>query len=283
MVSSPAQLRRARAHRSLLRHPAQRLAPGADRLLHGRTGLAGPASGDYGPLFAAAWICGLLRVFLISRLPERSERTGERIRVSEAFALLRTNRELRRYLIGVSASGAVRTSVLPFVLVLMRREVGFGDDQALYTTVALFAGGFASLYLWGRVVDRVGAAPVFRIASIGRALLVLGLLAVSEPGTGTLVGLVAFFFLYSVLTSGFGVADTHVLFGLTPPEAPTRMLVIAAVVVSVLSSLAPLLTGFVLEQLLATAEDRLVVYHGFFAGAAILQALAFLPLRGFRR
>jgi predicted MFS family arabinose efflux permease len=238
---------------------------------------------DYGPLFGVAWLCGMMRVAVIARLPERSERTGERIRIREAFELLRTHPALRRYLLGVTTSAAVRTSVLPFVLVMMRREIGFEDGQILYTTVALFAGGFVSLYLWGRIVDRIGPAPVFGASAIGCAILILGLLGVSEPGTGTLVGLILFFLFYAVLVSGFGVADTHVLFGLVPPEAPTRMLAIAAVVVSLFGSLAPLLSGIVLEKLLANADDRLVVYHGFFVLAASLQILSLLPLLGFRR
>jgi hypothetical protein len=238
---------------------------------------------DYGPLFGLAWLCGMLRVAFITRLPERSERTGERIRAREAFVLLRGSPPLRRYLLGVTASGAARTSVLPFVLVMMRREIGFGDGQILYTTLALFAGGFVSLYLWGRVVDRIGPTTVFGVSAVGRSLLVVGLVSVSEPGTGTLLALVGFFFLYSVLASGFGVADTHVLFRLTPPEAPVRTLAIAAVVTSLFAGLAPLATGIVLERLLAATDARLVVYHGFFALAALVELLSFLPLRSLDR
>jgi hypothetical protein len=79
------------------------------------------------------------------------------------------------------------------------------------------------------------------------------------------------------------VADTHSLFGLTPPEAPARTLVIAAVVRHGLSGLAPILSGVVLDRLLETAGAPLRVYHGFFAVMALGQALCFLPLRGFRR
>ena len=98
-----------------------------------------------------------------------------------------------------------------------------------------------------------------------------------------LVGLTLFFFFYTVLVSGFGVADTHVLFRLTPPEAPARTLVLASVVVGACSSLAPMLIGLGLERALASASQPLLVYHAFFAVAAGLQALAFLPLRGLDR
>ena len=237
----------------------------------------------FGPLFAVAWGCGLLRILLIRRLPERSERTGERIRVREAVALLRENPQLRRYLAGASISAAVRTCVVPFVIVMMRREIGFGAGPVLYTTVSSFAGGLASLYLWGRAVDLVGAAPIFKLTAIGSALLIAALILVEQATPLSLAGLIAFFFVHSILTAGFGVADTHVLFGLTPAEAPARTLVIAAVVTSLLASTAPLLVGLGLEWQLAGQETgRLVVYHRFFGLAAVIQATAFWPLRGFR-
>ncbi len=239
--------------------------------------------GAFGELFLAGWVCGLLRIALISRLPERSERTGERIRVGEALALVRENRDFRRYLEGVTASAAVRLCVVPFAIVMLRREIGLTDGQILLTTIASFAGGLASLYLWGTVVDRIGPAPVFRWTSIGMALLYLLLLDMSEPSLTTVVTAVVFFFGFSVLASGFGVADTHVLFGMTPPEAPARVLVVASVVVHLAAGIAPVSAGFALERWLAAADDPLSVYRTFFAALAVLQAVSFLPLRRFGR
>jgi len=238
----------------------------------------------FGTLFAVAWGCGLLRIALIRRLPERSERTGQRIRAREAMALLRDSPLLRRYLAGVSTAAAVRHSVIPFAIVMMRREVGFSDGEVLYTTVASFAGGLASLYPWGRAVDRVGPAPIFRLAALGSGILIAALVLVDQATPLALAGLVAFFFLYAVLTAGFGVADTHVLFGLAPEDAPARTLVIAAVVTSTLAAVAPLVVGLLLEDWLEARETgRLLVYHGFFLAAAAVHAVAFVPLRDFRR
>jgi hypothetical protein len=239
--------------------------------------------GAFGPLFAVAWVLGVLRIFMIVRLPERDERTGERIRARDGWALVRGDRLLRRYLQGVTASTAVRYAVVPFAIVMLRREVGFSSAEVLYATVAVFAGGLVSLYGWGRVVDRLGPEPVFRATALGMGALYLGLLAVEAPGPGVLFGVVAFFFLHSVLAAGHGVADTHVLFELTPPEAPARTLVIGGVTVSALSGLAPIATGFALDALLSQSERPIAIYHGFFALAALLQALSFLPLRVFSR
>ena len=238
--------------------------------------------GAFGPLFLLGFVAGVLRIALVWRLPERSERTGERIRAREALALVRDNPSLRRYLVGITWSHAVRLCVIPFAIVMMRREVGFSESDVILTTVSWYAGGLASLYLWGRLCDRVGPAPIFIWTSLGMGVLVLSLVAVDEPGTGALVGMVAFFFGISALQAGFGVADTHVLFGLTPGDAPARTIVVSQVTANGLAGLAPILVGFGLEHWLEGSAAPLGIYHGFFGVAAVLQAASFWPLRKFR-
>ena len=56
----------------------------------------------------------------------------------------------------------------------------------------------------------------------------------------------------------------------------------ASVVVDALSSAGPLAAGLLLDLLLSVTGAPLLVYRGFFAAAALLQALSFLPLRRFR-
>ncbi len=239
--------------------------------------------GSLEPLFVMAGLLGLLRAVLITRLPERSERTGEKIRVREALGIVRADPRLRAYLIGVGANGALRTSVIPFVIVMMRREIGFSEAQIVLSTLVLYAGGLVSLYLWGRVTDHLGAAPIFRICSIGLAILFLLLCLVDTTEAFDLALLLGFFIGFAIFTSGFGVADTQVLFQLTPPEAPARTLVIAGVLTSSLMALAPIFVGAVLEILLNQTNQPLAVYHSFFAVAATLQLIVFIPLRGFTR
>ena len=88
---------------------------------------------------------------------------------------------------------------------------------------------------------------------------------------------------HAVLASGYGVAETQLLFELTPPEAPAQRLVAADVIVHVISAGGPLLAGLALDALLSRTDTPLAVYHGFFTIAAVLQAASFLPLRGFAR
>ncbi len=97
----------------------------------------------------------------------------------------------------------------------------------------------------------------------------------------TIIVAVAFFFLYAALHAGFGVADTHVLFELTPDHAPSRALVLGSVAVGGIAGLTPLLAGMLLDATLADAPVPLDVYRGFFLVLGGLQGLASLPLRRF--
>ena len=161
------------------------------------------APGDFAPLFWVIFALGIVRFLLVSQMPEQSELTDQGIRVREAFALVRDNPKLRQLLATVSTGQALRASVLPFAIVMLRREVGFSDAQLLATTIATFAGGLVSLYFWGSVIDRHGASVVFRGTSIGLALLTASLIALSLLPENAFPYALLFFFFYSVLASGF--------------------------------------------------------------------------------
>lgn len=235
--------------------------------------------GHYAPLFSLGWGLGIARTFLIANLPERSERTGERVRVREAVALAREPR-LARYLTTIALGNAFRVTGLIFAIVMLRRAVGMSEGEVVKNTIALIAGGLISLYAWGRVVDRVGPVPVLQATAAGMslALLVLAL----APESALVVGWTApWFFVMSLLVSGFGVADTHLLFELTPPEQPARTLVLAAVTAGLAAGVAPVLAGAVLDLALpADPAGALRTYRGFFGVLALLMASALLPTRG---
>ena len=236
--------------------------------------------GSFGLLFGVATGAGLLRMALIARLPEAPAAPDERVRARDALALLRRHAPLRRYLAGMILCGAPRRAALPFAVVMMRRAMGLTDADVMLTTVASFAGGFASLYAWGRAVDRLGAEPVFRATAwISAAMLVA--LAIVGPHAD-LLAMVFFFFVFVALAAGFGVADTHVLFGLSPEQEATPTLVIADVTTSLAYGAAPFLTGVALDLAITAGADPTSAYRVLFAIAGVATALAPIPLRAFR-
>jgi hypothetical protein len=237
--------------------------------------------GAFGPLFGAATLLGCLRIALVARLPEAQGERGTPVRVREALALLRRDTHLRRYLLGPGLAGAAHRGALPFVVVWMRRVMGLAESEILLATVAQFAGGLVSLYLWGRVVDRFGSAPVFRTAGLGLALLLALLLALPEtPALGTMI---LFFFGVTLLSSGFGVADTHLLFSLTPSHSPTRHLVVADVTTATLHGLAPFVAGSLLALALDAGVAMRPAYQTLFATTSLLALLSLVPLSRLER
>lgn len=237
--------------------------------------------GSFGMLFGVATAAGLIRMLLVMRLPEAASPAGERIRARDAMALLRSHSRLRRYLAGMILCGAPRRAALPFAVVMMRRSMGLSDADVMLTTVASFAGGFASLYAWGRAVDRFGPAPVFRATALVSAAMLAGL-AVAGPSV-SLGAMVVFFFVFVALAAGFGVADTNVLFDLSPAREATATLVIADVTTSLAYGAAPFLVGIALDLAIGAGADPTAAYRLLFALAALVMACSPIPLRGFRR
>jgi len=234
----------------------------------------------FAPLFAVALAAGVVRIALVARLPEARGGVRPRIRVRDAFGLWR-RASLRRYLAGVALFGSARRVATPFAIVMMRRTLGLGDADVALATAAFYAGGFVSLYGWGRLVDRFGPRPVFRGAALGMALLLAGFALAG--GRATAAAMVAFFFALAVLSAGFGVADTHVLFRLAPDEEPTPTLVVADVTTSLCYGAAPLAAGLLLDLALQRGSEALAAYRVLFLVTAIAAALAPVPLQRFRR
>jgi predicted MFS family arabinose efflux permease len=236
--------------------------------------------GSFGPLFAAASVAGLLRIALVARLPEADGSRRDRLRVRDALGLLRTEPRLRRYLAGMTLYGAARRAATPFAIVMMRRTLGLTDADVALATAAFYGGGFASLYGWGRAVDRFGPLPVFRLTAVGTATLLAAFGALGgEAGPLAMIG---FFFLLAVLNAGFGVADTHVLFGLAPDREPTPTLVVADVVTSLAYGAGPFVAGLLLAAALEAGTDAGSAYRVLFFATAALSAASPLPLRRFR-
>jgi hypothetical protein len=104
-------------------------------------------------------------------------------------------------------------------------------------------------------------------------LVLIGILPLSGPLT-----MVTFFFTVSVLSAGFGVADTQALFGLAPQNALPH-LVIADVASSLLYGTVPLAAGVLLDLVLSSGVPPVAAYRMVFIAAAVMTLLSMIPLR----
>ncbi len=239
--------------------------------------------GDFGPIFGFAVLCGIVRVILIARLPERSEQTGAPLDLRAAFRFVWRREGWLAYFSGVTVSSACRSVFLVFGIVMMRRDLGFSEGDVLLASASVFAGGLASLYASGHLVDRFGPVPVFHFAAWGQALAVLTFVFAALSGEMALATAVGVFFCVSLLASAFDVADTRVLFALTPPERPAQLLVPTTVIKAMVSAALPLAAGFGLESAIERGFDATVAYSSLFLALSVGIALGYLPLIRFRR
>ena len=235
--------------------------------------------GDFGPLFAVAIACGVVRLFLIARLPERSERTGEPVRLGEAFRSMRARPGWRAYFLGTTSAAAARTVFLTFSVVLMRRELGFSEGEVLYTTVAIFAGGLTSLYLSGRWVDRLGPGPIFRWTTLSQVLVIGSFTFLMASGRLDVALAVGLFFAFALLVAAFDLADTRVLFSLARSDSPARLIVPTTLLRAGATGVFPLAVGFGIEGLLAAGSGRAAAYGFTFALVIVALGAAYGPLR----
>lgn len=238
--------------------------------------------GDFAPVFAVAFLCGCGRLVLIARLPERSERTGRPLDLGAAFAFVRSRPGWASYVTGVTLSSSARGVFLTFAVVLMRRDLGFGEGDVLYCTAAIAVGGLVSLYVWGRLVDAAGPLPVFRGTALGQAVAVAVFAGLAWSGHASVPAAVATFFVVSMLAAGFDVADTRVLFALTPADTPARLLVPTTVVKACLGGVLPLATGIAIERAIGFGLARSDVYAALFALLCAGIVVGLQPLRRFR-
>lgn len=238
------------------------------------------APGRFAPLFAIAWVCGLLRIVILWRAPERPESKAHPIR--ELFATIYRTAPLRRYVTGVTLDQAVFRCVPPFTILMLRSEANLGEHEVMIATVANFVGGMLALLPSGWLVDRLGPRPVLIWACVLRGLIVLGigLAGFYLSGRDLILAAGGLIMLWSFLVSAFGVAEVKVLFGLAGEGNPTQLIVGSVVTRAVFAGVIALVLGVSLELLLeAQVAEPLSLYLGLFAVLAALQAGAVIPFR----
>ncbi|MBL4845663.1 MAG: MFS transporter [Planctomycetes bacterium] len=246
----------------------------------GCTGWLARSPGDFGPLFAVAWFCGLARILLLWRAPERPERKPHPILA--VFKTIYRTPPLRRYVAGVTFDQAAFRCVPPFTILLLRSEAGLGEDEVMIATVANFVGGMAALLPAGWLVDRLGPRPVLIWTCLLRGLIVLsiGLSGVYLTGRELILAVGVLIMLWSFLVSAFGVAEVKVLFGLAGEGNPTQLIVGSVVTRAVFAGVIALVLGVTLEWLLGSeAAPPLILYLGLFAVLAAFQVAAAFPFR----
>ena len=249
-------------------------------------------------LFAAGLALGLTSSVLLARAPSRPSALSHGGFLQRLKAPLR-DRNYRRLLVFLGAWGFAANVSLPFMSVVLLKQLGYGlGVVTLFAAVSQLAN-VAGLRLWAPLTDRFGNKPVLGLgAAVFLAALLLWVLTPKDPGVGVLVMAGLVHVLLGFALAALDVASNGIVMKLAPEDEAPSFLASASVVKALAAGVAPLLAGLAVTllngrdfrlQLAWTSPDggglltavRLGPYDVLFAASILLGLYAAHRLLGF--
>lgn len=143
-----------------------------------------------------------------------------------------------------------------FVIGFLRIKAGFSDSEILACALMAFFGAFASLPLFGALLERTGCKPILRIAVASYFWAVICWLLVSSKLLETdpiVIGLV--YFVMGVAGGLFSIANTRIAMDTMPLMGRNHFFSLFTVFTSLSLGLAPICWGIFLD-LVGNAESK---------------------------
>ncbi|HEU4460287.1 MAG TPA: MFS transporter [Methylibium sp.] len=216
---------------------------------------AGQRLEPYAAAFFGAALASFASSWYLSRAPEpRMQDAGP---AGSTWSRLRApvrDRNFRRVLVFLGAWNLASNIAAPFFTVYLIRQLGYG----LSTVTALWVTGQVAnaltLYLWGRLSDRLSNKAVLAVALPVYFACVLALVFASalDHAAARLVLLVVLHALMGAASGGIGLASGNLGLKLAPRGQATAYLATIGLVSATLGGLAPLLGGALAEWFQAT-------------------------------
>ena len=223
----------------------------------------------------------VLRVISITfQLKIRSDRpTGAHLENrhswQEQLGILAKNKPFL-WFIGYGAAWGFAASLFgPFGTVFMYKELGLSVREVSTIVMLSCVGGAVSAPAWGSLADRYGNKPVMLFCMITWQLLNL-LWCVTTRENSALLYFVWFF--GGGAGMGFALGLFNIQLKIIPAEAKTLAISVNLAISSLVTAVAPILGGYILDHALAGSLPAIDVYHRVFLVAPVLSLLACLLL-----
>ncbi|MBW8781428.1 MAG: MFS transporter [Verrucomicrobia bacterium] len=180
------------------------------------------------------------------------------------------------WLVAYGAGWGFATSCFgPFVPVFMYKQLGLSVMDVSGLVVLASVGGALSSPAWGTLADRFGNKPVMLFCMIAWQLQNFFWCVLTPANTSLLYGMWIF---GGIMGAGFVLSLFNIQLKIIPPEAKTLAISINLAVTSLVTAVAPIIGGLVLQYLLARGGSALTVYHQVFFVPPVLALLACLML-----
>jgi MFS family permease len=222
----------------------------------------GPRIEAYSWIFAAAGLAGFTSTFYLTRTPE----PGMPDVGPPSPVLAKIGAPFRdvnfRSLMGFMASWQAASNLAaPFISVYLIRQLNYG----LSTVTTLWAvsqiANALTLYLWGRLSDRLSNKAILAVALPAYFGGLFGLVVVAMPTQHglTLPLLYLFHIIMGAASGGIGLATGNIGLKLAPPGQGTAYLACVGLVGSVAGAAAPIIGG-VLADWFASRQFSLAIH-----------------------
>lgn len=229
-------------------------------------------------LFLGAGIAtGLVGSLFLFRIPEPEEyRPARTASWSSAIREAVRSKPIRDYFFVFAIVAFVAGTARTFLVVYPRAVYAAGDGDIMLYTLVSSLGAVAMGMLTRKLVDRLGAKPLYGIFTAVSALSILPVLA--SPGFVSPVPV--FLFLCAVnFTAGFGLAGQEnaaqtYYFALIPANRTLDLAIIYYLVYGIAGALGSAAGGLVLDGLSALGATPASAYRILFGGLFLLLAAA---------
>jgi MFS family permease len=171
--------------------------------------------------------------------------------------------------------GFAANCIGPFYPVFMLNHLGIPVAGVSFLVVLSNIGGALSFPAWGALADRFGNRPVMIFSMLAWQAQNL-LWCVVRPGnTWLLYGMWA---LGGILGAGFTLGLFGIQLKIIPRAAKTLAISLNLAVTALVTAIAPMVGGALLQRLLTPGRDALPVFHALFLIQPLLAALGCLLL-----
>lgn len=213
-------------------------------------------------LIAVGILFGLMAVLAFTRVPAEDSEKRQADRgdhFSQMGQALRSkNFVLFLLILGLATIGG--PSVISFVPLFMKEQVGLSEGVIVLLSVGTFIGALVTSFLWGWATDRYGSKPVMQLSLYLLSLLPLAwmLLPKSSPASAPLAMAIAV--VSGIATLAWQISWTRYLFvNAVPDENKSAYLAVYYAWFAIVAGLGPFLAG----QILSAARS-LEAQFGYF-------------------
>ena len=192
------------------------------------------------------------------------------------LATIRASRSLIRFIVFGAIWGFAYNCLGPFYPVFMYHELGLSVARVCLFIIVNTLAAAVTMPTWGRLLDRYGNKSVMAAAILLWQVQFPGWLVLHPGNAWLLYGLWAW---NGFTWAGFTLGLFNMLLKLIPPEAKITAIALNTAVTSIVTAVAPMVSGAVITLALHRGWNPMTVYHWAFVlqlAPALLSCLVLL-------